>query len=174
MVRNSYKILGKTVLIYLNRRNGGNMIAFVDKSDLSLLKQYDVRWYVMQDKSIKKVEKFYVMTTIDGKTVLLHRLLMGFPDELVVDHKNGNPLNNRRSNLRLLTQSQNALNRRGAELRSKSGVLGVHWSKARGKWRARVKQNGKTFYEKLFDDLAEAEKAVNEVREQLLKSTNNS
>jgi hypothetical protein len=56
----------------------------------------------------------YVKTNIkiDGKyySRTMHRLLLSAPKELDVDHINRNTLDNRRSNLRLVTQSQNSMN----------------------------------------------------------------
>ena len=171
-MQNKYIIIGKTVVIFINRKDGKMLRAYIDKEDLPLLKSYDVKWYALKDKTVKKREKYYVGAIVDGTTILLHRFLMGFPKNLVVDHVDGNPLNNRRSNLRLLTLSQNALNRKEAGLRSKSGVLGVCWNKRRKKWRARVNKNGKIFYEKHFDDLEEAKMAVEEARKRAFEMDN--
>jgi hypothetical protein len=55
----------------------------------------------------------------------VHRLIMGFPEGMDVDHINGNALDNRRENLRVCTRSQNAMNKK---LRSDSttGYKGVY------------------------------------------------
>jgi hypothetical protein len=66
---------------------------------------------------------------------LMHRMLCGLSvgDGLVVDHRNGNRLDNRRSNLRVCTRSQNAANKRPSKV-NVSGVVGVWWAKKLGKW----------------------------------------
>jgi hypothetical protein len=86
--------------------------------------------------------------TNENQNIRLHRLIL----ERVIgrqltageycDHINGNRLDNRRENLRLADQSQNAQN---SHLRNdnKSGVRGVFWEKSTGKWRAVIKQHGK-------------------------------
>lgn len=75
------------------------------------------------------------------RKVYLHRAIMGDPDGFDVDHRDGDGLNNRRSNLRKATTSQNLRNQR---IRSDntSGLKCV--SLSHGKWRARITVNGKT------------------------------
>jgi hypothetical protein len=58
--------------------------------------------------------------------ILMHRLIMGAPDRLTVDHIDGDGLNNTRSNLRLATDSQNGGNMR--VVKSSSGFKGVSWN----------------------------------------------
>jgi hypothetical protein len=87
---------------------------------------------------------------------IMHRVLMGDSD-MMVDHIDGNGLNNRRSNLRWATASQNVINqkRRSDNL---SGFKCVCFSALHKKWRARIKANGKRLHlgyfetpEKAFD-----------------------
>ena len=75
------------------------------------------------------------------RKVYLHRAIMGDPDGLDVDHRDGDGLNNRRNNLRKATTSQNICNQR---IRSDntSGLKGV--SPRYGKWQARITAHGKT------------------------------
>lgn len=61
-------------------------------------------------------------TTINGKPVRLHRLIL--PALAVIDHINGNPLDNRKCNLREATVSQNSMNR-GKASHNTSGYKGV-------------------------------------------------
>ena len=64
---------------------------------------------------------------------------MGFPKDLVVDHINHNPLDNRRCNLRVVTDIQNKQNRKD----NTSGILGV--DKYKGKWRSQLQVKGKKY-----------------------------
>lgn len=82
---------------------------------------------------------------------LLHRVIMGFPD-MQVDHINGNGLDNRRCNLRLVTHSQNQMNRNGPTKNRTSGVRGVSFNKAAGKWVAYIQAEGKHIYLGRFVD----------------------
>jgi hypothetical protein len=61
----------------------------------------------------------------NGRRCYIHRFILEFPDGLV-DHKFHNGLDNRKSQLRVTTNSKNVHNRRGAALGSRSGILGVH------------------------------------------------
>ncbi|RWB40419.1 MAG: hypothetical protein EOQ44_25070 [Mesorhizobium sp.] len=78
-----------------------NTYAEIDDEDYDLIKGH--RW-----AATRRQKKLYVRGTVFGRDVLLHRFLMGEPAGLVVDHINGDTLNNRRkSNLRICTQVQN-------------------------------------------------------------------
>ena len=77
---------------------------------------------------------------------------------MVVDHINGNSLDNRRLNLRIVKQQQNIRNRGGAQSNSKSGIRGVYWHKQRNKWASTIRHNGKNISLGLYDDIEEARK----------------
>jgi hypothetical protein len=89
---------------------------------------------------------------------LLHRVIMDCPDDMVIDHKDHNPLNNSRSNLRICTKHQNEMNQSKPK-NNTSGVIGVGWYKASEKWMAQIRLNNKRIHLGLFDDLEEASKA---------------
>lgn len=72
----------------------------------------------------------------------LHRLLTNAPSGSVVDHKNGNPLDNRKANLRVTNHTVNARNTKLARTNS-SGYQGVGFDKATGLWMARIRVDGK-------------------------------
>lgn len=104
-----------------------------------------------------KPERFgirYRDIQINGKLYGCHRLavlyMTGAWPAGKVDHKDGNGLNNRWSNLRQATNSQNAGN---AKLYSTntSGFKGVTWNKASRRWQAGIKKNGQNVYLGLFD-----------------------
>lgn len=82
----------------------------------------------------------YVQIWENGRSVYLHRWLMGLKsgDPRQVDHLDGNPLNNRKSNLRVVTPAENAANRRPTGV---SGALGVY--PAGSRWRVRLFTGGR-------------------------------
>jgi hypothetical protein len=69
------------------------------------------------------------------KTVFMHKVIMPAPKGYVTDHANGDPLDNRRANLRVCTQKQNLQNKRG-RTDSQTGIKGV--AKIGKAWRAYI------------------------------------
>lgn len=103
----------------------------------------------------------YVRVTIDKKRPYLHRLVTKAKAEDLVDHINGNRLDNRKSNLRLVSKNQNAQNC-SRYINNKSGVKGVYLCKQTGRWRAEIRANNKVFKLGRFETLEEAKKAYDE------------
>jgi len=81
------------------------------------------------------------------KLGLLHRYILNVNDRKVyVDHKNHNGFDNRKSNLRLCSQKENASNQL-IQNREKSSIYkGVTWDKSRNKWAGRIKHHGKGIF----------------------------
>lgn len=108
--------------------------------------------------------KIYV--AVLGKRVLAHRLIWllvtgAWPDGHI-DHVNNNSLDNRWSNLRVVTGGQNSRNLSKSRANT-SGVTGVSKTPRGGdKWRARVKFEGKEYHLGCFEDIKDAEAAVEE------------
>jgi len=97
------------------------------------------------------------------RTVYMHVLIarvMG-PVADQVDHQDGNTLNNRRSNLRPATQSQNLRNRK-KQIKTTSRFKGVYWHKAERKWMARIMVNKKRLFLGQFSDEVQAALAYDE------------
>lgn len=85
-------------------------ITVVSTTDYKILKKFSWRITRSGGKGRRQGEP-YACTTINGKKVYLHRLLMGSPRDMVVDHLNQQTLDNRRENLKIVTHSENMLNR---------------------------------------------------------------
>ena len=98
------------------------------------------------------------------KSFLVHHICYfmqsGVEPLSIVDHKNGNPLDNRFGNLRLATGSENNRNR-GMSRNNTSGICGVYWQKQKGKWEAQAYGNtGKRKYLGVYEDKEEAARIV--------------
>lgn len=137
--------------------NGG--VTLIDDEDFEMVSK--LKWYWMKTPS---VHKRYVASSssINNKTrmISLHRMLMGFPKGKLIDHKNGDTLDNRKCNLRVCSNAENSRNRRkitGCSSRFK----GVHWDKKCKKWHAKIKRDGKTRSLGFFDDEEAAARAYN-------------
>jgi hypothetical protein len=87
----------------------------------------------------------------------MHRELMrlGYGDKRVVDHINGDKLDNRLENLRVLTLGENGQNKPSFK-NSTSQHRGVSWYAPRQQWRVQVMVNGRRTLVGYFDDEDEA------------------
>lgn len=103
---------------------------------------------------------------VDGRT-LLHRLVIGAEKGEVIDHINGNKLDNRRENLRRTTHQRNAQNLQGAQKNNKLGLRGVWQCRKTGRFRAAATVNGKKQYAGYFDTHDEAAAAAAALRTSL-------
>lgn len=126
-----------------------NYIVLIDDEDFPLINGKKL--------SVREPYPGYKYVTCDGE--LLHRVLTKAPKNLMVDHKNGNGLDNRQSvNLRFATNCQNQMNTK--KTRGVSKYRNVTWSKKAKKWQARISVNGKRFQIGHFDSELEAANLV--------------
>jgi hypothetical protein len=134
------------------RNRAGEVVTYacVDAVDAELA---DYRWH--------RAANGYVARRERGRRrglgiVLMHRQVLGLKkgDGFQVDHIDGDKLNNRRSNLRIVTNAQNGQNIQRAG--GSSRYRGVSWHQLRGAWRARVMVNGKERHLGLFETEEEA------------------
>ena len=96
----------------------------------------------------------YAYFTLEGKRFYLHRYIMGSPEGYLVDHRNGNRLDNRKENLRLVDRRTNAHNVEGAFKTSGLGILGVRFHQ--GKFAAHITVHRKQRHLGSFGTLEEA------------------
>ena len=84
------------------------------------------------------------------------------PDDMYVDHIDGNGLNNRLTNLRVVTKQDNARNQK-TRSNNTSGTMGVYWSKSSKKWKVGIMVNGgKALHLGYYEDKDEAIKVRKE------------
>jgi hypothetical protein len=101
----------------------------------------------------------YARILINGKQYLSHRLawlyVIGRWPYIEIDHINGNRLDNRFSNLREATRSNNSSNTKKLSA-NLSGVKGVHWNSDVKKWAAQITKSGRRYHLGYFDNIEEA------------------
>lgn len=98
-----------------------------------------MRWFAFRPSKANR--SMYARASLNGRVVLMHRLLTGVSGRhQLVDHRDGNGLNNLRSNLRIATQTQNQGNRSPKRGRRFKCVSFVKWL---GKWRAYIVDHGR-------------------------------
>lgn len=128
--------------------------AIVDDADYEYLMQW--KWCANFQHGI-----WYAVRTVRPTLIRMHRIILDAPSGIVVDHRDGNGLNNSRSNIRLCTTSQNLHNISRIK-GSSSTYKGVSWCKSRQVWEAQIKCNGISKYLGRFADELEAAKAYDE------------
>lgn len=136
--------------------------AIIDTVDAPLVE--GANWFalvkVRSDGSIRSVYAVRSSKRENGKqsAIWMHRVIASTPFGMETDHRDGDGLNNRRSNLRTATIEQNRQNAR-LRIDNRSGAKGVTWSRKEKKWRATIKANKETkrlgYFSKL-EDAAEA------------------
>jgi len=142
------------------------LTTIVDDIDYERAKRF--KWLAM-----KKVRKcgttFYAArefrTFGERFTVLLHTFILGEPENgYVIDHINGNSLDNRRLNLRYCTIGQNLMNSR-KRINCTSKYKGVHWDSNSKKFKAQIQINGKRTHIGLFNKEIDAANAYDKYAE---------
>lgn len=132
-------------------------VAVVDDEDFANVSRH--KWCAVRCGS-----QYYAMRArvVDGKTryIYMHRELLGFPKGKRIDHINHEGLDNRRSNLRLASRSQNAMNMQKKAPHS-SRYKGVSWSKHQCKWVAYICPKGQYLTLGSFTDEENAAIAYN-------------
>jgi hypothetical protein len=136
--------------------------ALVDDEDFEYLNQW--KWYYNKkgyaNRGVLKKEKDDIFG--NKGNISMHRALVKCSLKSHIDHINRNGLDNRRSNLRVCTVSQNHINRPMTK-RNSSGYKGVGRVHNGTKWRADIRKDQKQYYLGSFDTKEEAAKAYNEM-----------
>lgn len=151
---NEYVENGETTIIIMRDMDWNAYECLIDTEDMEFALTCG-RWHIA-----KRNNDIYATVRIGKKDQYLHRLIMDCPKGMLVDHINGNTLDCRKSNLRIVTAEQNRQNQHVLNKRNHSGYRGVSWCKIHKKWRAVIKVNRKQIGNKYFDDKEQAHQYV--------------
>lgn len=142
-IKNEYVLHEDFAELIITRKDGTKIFCQIDLDKINLIKEkqwcYCPNGYVRSNGS-------------NGQTIILHRFLIGAKKQDVVDHIDGNPLNNRMNNLRFCSKKQNGQNSRNRH--KPNGIIGVRKDlRCKNSYRAQIyfssnKYIGKTFKDK--------------------------
>lgn len=140
--KNEIIIENNCAKIKIETEKYGIQLAIIDLEDIDKVCQY--KWFVSCPNQRKDI--FYVNAAINRKhKISLHRLIMDFPKDLCVHHKNHNPLDNRKENLAICTLKENC-----QDVISKNNITGyqnIH--PYRNGYRVKVTRNYKDYIKRV-------------------------
>jgi len=148
-------------IVYVTPRCGTTGKASVD--DLALIESKT--WGIIQSRVKSGTYPPYLCCYVNRARVYLHRLVVQC-ETGVVDHIDGDTLNNCRSNLRVVSQRENMWNRK-KRAAATSRFKGVFLDRKLGKWRAAITCDGKKKHLGVFTDELSAAIAYNNAAVQL-------
>ena len=145
---NKFEIEGDILKI----TTASGVLILADAADYDLLSKYS--WCISNTG--------YAVANINYKVIRMHRYILGLSEPTkIIDHINGNTLDNRKVNLRYCTNTENSRNCRLSK-NNTSGVSGVNLIKSSGRYRARIMVNRKEIRLGHFKTFEEAAKARRE------------
>lgn len=137
-----------------------NKYSLIDNEDFDKISKY--KW--SYDKYAFRVD----WSGNKPKKILLHRFIMDVPKNMEIDHINRDKLDNRKSNLRIVTKQQNSLNRNKPKFKITAEKVsiykGVSWisnKKRIKRWRSYISFKGKHYFIGLFKEEKDAALAYN-------------
>lgn len=119
-----------------------NKYALVDNEEFEYLNQW--KWHYHN-----------LGYAVRGRGIYMHKVINNTPKGFETDHINRNKLDNRKQNLRTVTQTQNRYNI-GLQKNNTSGYKGVLWNKDRNNWMAYIYKNTKRIYLGSFSNINDA------------------
>ena len=153
------------IQLWKNRRELSDKVTIIDKEDCNKVTEAitaRAKWYAWASTS----GKHYAMSGCRHKSI--HRVVMDNPEGMEVDHINGNPLDNRKENLRICTRAQNSQNKK-LRADSKSGYKGVY-ERSNGRFQAYIgdpDKHGRNIKLGCYDTPEEAARAYDKKAKEL-------
>lgn len=151
-----------TVEIYLKPYNVGAK-AIINKNKYKKVMDVSPVWYLHQPNgdNYQSYARAEVWKNGKRKRYYLHRVVSNAKKGQIIDHINHNGLDCTNTNLRFVTTSENAINRKTIQPNNTSGYTGVGFHKSRNKWRAYIQYHNRFIHIGYFDTKEEAALAYN-------------
>ena len=151
-----YALLRGFLMTYKEIPLSRGYFAKVDSEDYEALSAF--KWHV----SCEKANNLYAKRMSNRKHISMHRWLLNAQPGQMIDHINGDSLDNRKCNLRFCTKAQNGANSRNRKPKGESIHTGLFKIGNYPKWRARIYCVNKCIHLGSFDTEIEAARAYNE------------
>lgn len=169
-MKNKFETRGNITSIALKDRDGEILEAFIDTEDLPRVQCFTCTWFARW--SPNSMSYYVAGNSRKGNgaasTVTLQKYLLEPAKGIFIDHKDHDTLNNKRSNLRFVTNAENMQNRKGPTKGNISGYRGVSWDKSTGKWMAYIRLNKKLTHLGRYTDRHEAGRVALNKRMELM------
>lgn len=165
-MKNRHEVRGDEVIIYLKNPDGGEELELIiDSRDLEYVLELPVnKWNASKPR---QSGKYYAKGYVRGDdSRYFHRQLFKPEKGMVVDHIDGNPLNNKRENIRIVTLAENNRNIRRKRGRDKDLPIGIDKvQRTYYTYAATVMRDGETYFIGDYPSIEEATRA----REEFIK-----
>lgn len=143
----------------INSKKYGRKIVLLDEEDYNKIINSNIKLHLKYDKTINNFYVQFHFLDLSRKdkrgTISLHRWVMGNPIGLQIDHINRNTLDNRKSNLRIVTCQENSRNK-GNYKNNKSGIKNIYYCSTFDRWIVELKYNKRVLKRKHCKTLNEA------------------
>ncbi len=137
---------------------GNGKFTMIDEDDYKNLSQW--KWSCSYNGyAWRRVSLGYVNGKRKRAIIFMHRFIMNTPSDMITDHINGDKLDNRKSNLRICTYTQNSRN--SISKRGSSKYKGVYLDKSENRWVAQIVVNKKTKFLGRYNTQEEAASIYN-------------
>lgn len=135
MCKNNFLVLGSETIMFVKRKDKIIKV-LIDTDSLELIRSIG-SWHAIQDKTLHN-NSYYIANRYNNKTkgkgvIKLHRLLTDCPRDMVVDHIDRDPLNNKLSNLKVCTEFENHQNQS-----RRNDIIGVYYRARDNRWYANI------------------------------------
>lgn len=160
-MKNNYKIENGVVIVEIISK-GVTYEMLIDEEDFKFISE------VARSTHLNK--GYASVVDSEGKKQRIHRFILGNPEGKVIDHINGNKLDNRRANLRAVTVKENNRNLNNKYTPGRSGHKGIgYYPEDKSPWRVVIRRKHKGSFATLEEAIEKANKVYEELKKEFKK-----